>query len=209
MSEENQTQNQEEQINQTPEPVAYKKEFVDKILTEKKNYAKMVTELTTKVKEFEEAVHKAKDDQKAIAEMKTKEAEEWKSKFLDTQNKIQTAAKISAVKKEFEKMGLKDSKAIESIVSLVKVDAIKFDEDNQVVLGAEDEAKRIKESLPMVFSPAAPKMNHDAGGGAPVEVSVEAYQKLVLSPEWRKMSRQQQDEYTAKVSQSLGMAVRK
>jgi hypothetical protein len=175
-----QTQTETETVN------AYSKEFVDKVLTEKKNAMQSLTELKQKVmtyeaqlKETEEARLKEKEDWKSYAELKVKEAQEANTKFQALETKLQTQVKIGAIKKEFEKLGIKDNKLVEGIVPLLKLDMIKYDENTQTVIGAEDEVKRIKESLPQIFMvQSAAKVNHDASNNAPQTYSVEKFKEM-------------------------------
>lgn len=165
---------------------AYSKEFVDKVLTEKKNAMQSLTELKQKVmtyeaqlKETEEARLKEKEDWKTYAELKVKEAQEANNKYIALETKLQTQVKIGAVKKEFEKLGIKDSKLVEGLVPLLKLDMIKYDENTQTVVGAEDEVKRIKESLPQIFMvQPSTKVNHDASNNGPQTYSVEKFKEM-------------------------------
>jgi hypothetical protein len=197
MSEENQTAEQKAQ---------YDKEFVEKLLTEKKNAMKGLEEVKTKLaayesqmKEIEEQRLKEKEDFKTIAQMKEKEAIEYKTKLVAMETKIQQSAKLGAIKKEFEKMGLRDPKSVDVLLGLVKTDQLQFDEANQVVIGAEDEARRIKESIPQVFAANASKMNHDAANATPGSLSVEGLQDLIKS----KAPMHKIKEYQANLMQEL------
>jgi endo-1,4-beta-mannosidase len=175
--------------NQTPEAKSsYDKEFVEKLLTEKKNAMKGLDEIKSKlsayeaqIKEVEEQRLKEKEDFKTIAQIKEKESIEWKAKYGALEAKLQTSAKLGAIKKEFEKMGLRDAKAVDMLLNLVRSEHLKYDEENQIVIGAEDEARRIKESIPMVFAANASKMNHDAANATPGALSVEGLQDLIKS----------------------------
>lgn len=176
----------EENQNVTKE--SYDKDFVEKVLTEKKNAMKALEEVKTKLSAYEQQLKqteeqrlKEKEDWKSMAEIRAKEAIEWQTKYSHLESKVQTSAKLSAIKREFEKMGLKDSKTQEMLLGIVKTDALKYDEENQVVLGVEEEARRIKESIPMVFAANATKMNHDSAGSAPTGYTVEGFKELVAS----------------------------
>lgn len=173
----------------TPAQETYNKEFVDKLLNEKKNYAKAVEELKlktqayeSKFKEIEEQTLKQKEDWKTLGEMSQKEALEWKQKYEATQTRHQNTLKLGALKREFEKMGLRDAKTVEGIQSLIKFDAIRYDESTETIVGAEEEAKRIKEILPQVFiAMNNARTNHDATHSVPVTYSTEKLNEMVKS----------------------------
>ena len=180
-----------DQTNETPATTTetYNKEFVDKLLNEKKNYAKAVEELKlktqayeSKFKEIEEQTLKQKEDWKTLGEISQKEAIEWKQKYESAQSKHQNTLKLGALKKEFEKMGLRDGRAIEALAPVIKFDAIRYDENTETVTGAEDEAKRIKEILPQIFVAVNnARTNHDGTHSVPVTYSAEKLNEMVRS----------------------------
>jgi hypothetical protein len=178
---------------QTPEPTpttdTYSKDFVDKVLNEKKNAMATLAELKQKVntyeaqlKEAEESRLKEKEDWKGYAENKAKEAQSWQEKYQGLETKLQTQVKIGAVRREFEKLGVKDSKVVEGIVPLLKLDAIKYDEGTQTVIGADEEVMRLKETLPQLFTVSSVTgTNHNAPAGGPTSYSVEKLNEMVRS----------------------------
>lgn len=203
----------EETKQETQQPETYSKEFVDKVLTEKKNAMATLAEFKQKVntyeaqlKEAEENRLKEQNDWKGYAENKAKEAQGWQEKFNGLENKLQTQVKIGAVRREFEKLGVKDGKVVEGIVPLLKLDAIKYDETTQTVIGAEEEVKRIRETLPQLFavSPAA-GANHNAPQGTPSSISIDNYKAMMRDGSWAKMSKQEQQKYETELWGSLGV----
>jgi hypothetical protein len=203
----------EENKPEQTQPETYSKDFVDKVLTEKKNAMQTLTELKQKVntyeaqlKEAEEARLKEKEDWKQISENRAKEAQSWQEKFQGLENKLHTQVKIGAVKREFEKLGVKDGKVVEGIVPLLKLDAIKYDEATQTVVGADEEVKRIRETLPQLFAvnPLA-GANHNAPQGTPSSISIDNYKAMMRDGSWAKMSKQEQQKYETELWGSLGV----
>ncbi len=179
-----------DQIQSTPTETpteTYNKEFVDKLKTEKTNYAKALEEhklkiaaYETKFKEQEIEKLKAQEDWKALAENAQKEALSFKQMLEQETVKRVSTLKLGAIKREFEKMGLKDSKAIEGIAPLIKLDAVRYDEATETIIGAEEEAKRIKEILPQVFiAMNNTRTNHDSTQSVPVTYSAEKLNEMV------------------------------
>lgn len=176
---------EEQQTHQT-QTENYNKEFVDKLLNEKKNYAKAVEELKLKVnayeskfKEIEQESLKAKEDWKTLAENSQKEALQYKQMLEQETSKRVSTLKMGALKREFEKMGLRDTKIIETLAPLVKLDTVRYDESTETVVGAEEEARRLKETLPQLFIAANNiKANHDSTQTVPVTYTVEKLQEM-------------------------------
>ena len=170
----------------TPTTDTYSKDFVDKVLNEKKNAMATLAELKQKVntyeaqlKEAEEARLKEKEDWKGYAENKAKEAQGWQEKYQGLEQKLQTQVKIGAVRREFEKLGVKDGRVVESVVPLLKLDAIKYDENTQTVIGADEEVLRLKETLPQLFAvQSSAGVNHNAPTGSPSAYTVEKLNEM-------------------------------
>jgi hypothetical protein len=205
---------EENKAPETQQPETYSKDFVDKVLTEKKNamstlaeYKQKVNTYEAQLKEAEEARLKEQNDWKTISENKAKEAQTWQEKFNGLENKLQTQVKIGAVKREFEKLGVKDGKVVEGIVPLLKLDAIKYDEATQTVIGADEEVKRIRETLPQLFAvtPSA-GANHNAPQGTPSSISIDNYKAMMKDGTWNKMTKIEQQKYETELWSSLGVS---
>lgn len=163
------------------------REAFEKLMKEKKNAMSALEESKTKIaayeaslKEKEEALLSVKEDHKTRAENWQKEAIEWKNKFTQVEEKQARDAKLSTVKKEFEKMGA-DSKSMEVLLRLVDLESLKFDAENKIVLGADGEALRVKEQLPQVFGTQTPGAGHDAPNGTIANLNVDAFKGLSLA----------------------------
>lgn len=161
----------------------YTKEHVEKILKEKKNYSEanetLKTELkamSEKIKELSENELKVKEDYKTLAENKAREALDYKTKLETLESNLINGTKRDALKAELAKLGA-DQKAINEVSLLAKIDSLKYDQDHKVVLGVEEEAKRLKEIIPSAFVKVAPKADHSAGGDFK-QISVEDFKNM-------------------------------
>jgi len=150
----------------TPAPVPEAPEndsAFQKLLKEKQNWAEKARKeseekaaLSAKLQEIETARLKEKDDQKGLAEMYQKKYVELETKLKEQEAEQQRAIKLTQVKREWEKLGLKDANAAEKLLKLVDLDKIKYDPDLKITLGQEEEAKRIFEDFKPIFSGDSP-----------------------------------------------------
>jgi len=181
----------------------------EKLLQEKRNTA----EALKKEREFREQIEqdrlKEKDDQKGLADLYKKQLDEMQSLREQDRLEREKAIKYTKVKEELEKLGLRDADKARKLFSLVDQSAIKYDDENKVVLGYEEQVKKLYEDFKPMFTGDVIKPNHDAPRSVPQEFTVEAYQKFVMSPEWRKLSMAEQKEYTSKIYASLGVTTKK
>jgi hypothetical protein len=168
----------------------YNKDHVEKILKEKKNAMealaakqKEVEELLSKSKTLEESLMMKEQNITGVLEMRTKELEEERKRNLELNNMIQqkeqkeiNGHKFGAIRQELAKLGA-DSKAIEELINLTKLDSLKYDQDHNVVLGADEEAKRLKEVIPSAFIKVQPKADHSVGGEFKA-LNIDSYKKI-------------------------------
>jgi len=185
------------------------KSHFEKVLTEKKNAMQALNDERAKVANLTAESLKAKDDWKTIAEIAQKESLEIKTQYEGLKIQRTNEVKLTAVKREFEKMGLSDSKTFDTIQGLINIDGLKYDEDHKLVLGVEEEAKRIRDAIPQLFGQSKPGAMHSAPKGAPADVSVDEYQRMIADGSWRKMSKVEQHAYTAKIYEKMGVTAKK
>jgi len=209
MTEQNKEQTPPEAPKEKPKEEFVPRETYEKLLSEKKNYAEKAKLVEQELETIKTNQMKEKEDYKAMYEMSLKKATELDVKLKEREENETKSIKLTKIKQEWEKMGLRDSQSAEQLLKIVNLDAIKYDSELKVVLGAEEEAKRISESFMPMFKGTSAKPSHDAPQGTPADVSIDAYNKMVMSPEWRKMSKQDQHAYTAKVYEKMGVTARK
>jgi DNA segregation ATPase FtsK/SpoIIIE-like protein len=203
MSEQNQQEQNQQDLNEEPKKDKGDKvsrEAYEKVLTEKKNLAEKARRLEEEKAEIEKQKLKEKEDYKAMYEMTEKSKLELEARLKEVAEKEVKEYKFGALKKEWEKMGLKDSKQAEALFKLSNVEALKFDEEHKVVLGVEEEARRIKETFSPLFGASSTGVAHDAPKGAPSSLTLE---------QWRQMSPSDKKANEAALYQSLGIKLRK
>lgn len=169
----------------------YSKDFVEKLMKEKKNYASKVDEISAKlaayestIKEKDMEVLKVKEDWKSLATEKEKEVLALKAALQEKETAIQSIQvekinghKISALKRELDKLGA-DHKSMDSILRLADLNVMKYDEEHKVVLGVEEVAKSIKEQIPAVFGVSVPGVSHAAPAGSNAKMDIETWKKM-------------------------------
>lgn len=176
------------------------REAYEKVLREKKNLSEKTKALELEKETLTKAQLKEKEDYKAMYELTEKKAKELEEKIsAQTQKEVQSR-KYTEMKKEWAKMGLKDDKQAEALFRLANVEALKYDEEHQIVLGVEEEAKRVKELMSPLFGNLSAGTNHDAPKGAPVNLSLES---------WKQMSPADRKKHEADLYKSLGVTLRK
>lgn len=166
----------------------------EKLLKEKKNAMMAIEQLKAqtaayeaKLKEAEENTLKIKEDWKALAESREKELLTLRQQLDGVKTETVTNYKLTAVKKEFEKMGA-DSKTLDFLIKNVNVAALKYDEDHKVVLGAEEEAKRIKEYIPQVFGKSQAGASHGAPELEAKNLTLESFKSMSLADKKKNMA---------------------
>jgi hypothetical protein len=170
------------------------REAYEKALKEKKNAMLGIEEAKLKIaayeaklKEAEENNLKIKEDWKTLAETREKELLTLRQQLDGVKSETVTNYKLTAVKKEFEKMGA-DSKTLDFLIKNVNIAALKYDEDHKVVLGAEDEAKRIKEFVPQVFGKSQAGASHGAPELEAKSLTLESFKSMSLADKKKNMA---------------------
>lgn len=170
------------------------REAYEKAIKEKKNAMLGIEEAKLKIaayeaklKEAEENNLKIKEDWKTLAETREAELITLRQKLDSVNTETVTNYKLTAVKKEFEKMGA-DSKTLDFLIKNVNVAALKYDEDHKVVLGAEEEAKRIKEYIPQVFGKSQAGASHGAPELEAKNLTLESFKSMSLADKKKNMA---------------------
>lgn len=170
------------------------REAYEKAIKEKKNAMLGIEEAKLKIaayeaklKEAEENNLKIKEDWKTLAETREAELITLRQKLDSVNTETVTNYKLTAVKKEFEKMGA-DSKTLDFLIKNVNVAALKYDEDHKVVLGAEEEAKRIKEYIPQVFGKSQAGASHGAPELEAKNLTLESFKAMSLADKKKNMA---------------------
>lgn len=185
------------------------RETYEKLMAEKKNWSEKARATEAELEAIKTQQLKEKEDYKAMYEMSQKKAQEYEAMLKQKDEAETRAIKLTKVKQEWNKLGLKDAEPVEAMLDLVKLDAVKYDPELRVVLGAEEEAKRIFEKFQPMFKGMGAKPNHDAPQGVPADVSIESYKRMLADGSFKKMSPIQQKEYEQKLYTANGMTLKK
>jgi hypothetical protein len=139
----------------------YDKTFVEKLLTEKKNYQSKVSELENQLKAKAETELKEKEQWKTLFETKSKEVEDLTTRLSQIeQHKVQIA-KESELKKELQKLGIK-SNYLEKAVKIADLNSIKADGETGTIYGADVVAKSIAQDWSDLFGGSSAGVDHSA-----------------------------------------------
>lgn len=197
---------------EAPAPETTKGEFVpretyEKAINENKNWREKAKANEAKLQAMEMAQMEKDNNLKGINEALVKKIQEYETKIKEREEQETRAFKLTKVKQELAKLGLKEADAL---LDMVKVDAVKYEPELRVVLGAEEEAKRIFENLaPILKLTNTSKPNHDAPQGVPADVSIESYKRMLADGSFNKMTPVQQREYYQKLYQAHGSQLKK
>lgn len=150
----------------------YKKDFVEKLLTEKNNFKKAkeaadaeLADLKKKVAEGNKGGNEGGDDKsKELLKAKDEELKKATDKAAKLEKEKTDAMKLGSLKMEFDKNGGKP-KQWDLIVKLADVSKVIIDEDTNVVYGAEGEIKRIKDLAPDFFGTSKKTVEDGDTGG--------------------------------------------
>jgi len=182
-------------------------ELVEKLLKEKKNWqlkaeqeAKEKNDLQAKLKEKEDSELLTQQKYKELYEERNKEVTSFKERFATLEKEKEDGVKRSALRKELEKRGIKQERA-DFVLSTVDLNALKYDSEHKIVLGVEEQAKIVQDTLPEVFAGPNVNPNHDAPKGVPVAVDMESFKRLTVKE-------QQDPEVLKKLYASHGITVR-
>jgi hypothetical protein len=185
------------------------REAYEKALAEKRNFAEKAKAVEAELEKIKTEQLKEKEDFKAMYEMAAKKVQDYEAQIQFAENEKTKAIKLTQVKREWEKLGLKDSKASETLLKLVDVEKIKFDKDLNLVLGHEEEAKRVFEDFKPLFGASSSRPDHSAPSSGPVSYTIEAYRQALRDGSFAKMSKDDQKDYISKIFQSGGVSVKK
>lgn len=159
-------------------------QIVEKLLREKKNWqlkAEQETrekeDLVKKLKEIEEEKLASQQKYKELYEAKTKEVSGLQEKITLIDKEKENEEKKSALRRELEKSGIKNERS-DFAISTIDLNQLKYDKENKIVLGVEDMAKMIKNTIPEIFAGQSIKVNHDAPSNNIATIDLESYKKL-------------------------------
>ena len=204
-----------EQINEKPvetTPVVAQQvegdaEWRTKLLQEKKNWSEKAKALAAENEALKTEKLKEKEDWKTMAEMAQKKAAELELEKKAFQDQRSNEIKFTAIKKELSKMGLRDDKAAEAIFNLSNKDVVKYDPELNVVMGAEEEARRVVEAYGFkpLFGQSTVGVSHAAPHGSPSQMNAETYNAMVKDGSFHKLTKLEQREITSKVWAQFGV----
>jgi hypothetical protein len=192
-----------------PKGESVSREAYEKTLAEKRNFAEKAKTLEAELEKIKTAQLKEKEDFKSMYEMAAKKAQDLETQIQAVEAEKTRSIKLTQVKREWEKLGLKDSKTADGLLKLIDLEKVKYDSDLKIVLGHEEEAKRVFEDFKPLFAGETPRADHSAPKGTPVSISVEGYKQALKDGSFNKMSKEEQKSYLAKVYESQGVTVRK
>jgi hypothetical protein len=143
-------------------------EAFQRLLKEKKVEAEKRRELEAKLKAIEEKSLLEQNQFRELAEMKAKEAEEYKSKFESEQAKTRQGYLNTVLRDKLLTYGLNPKYTTEAL-KLIDKSKLQVDPDNSVVIGADETAKEFYNKYAgLFFSTATPGVTHQAPGNTGV-----------------------------------------
>lgn len=131
-------------VNESKAEKTYPADFVEKLKKEKENFKKELEALRAKESNEQETKLKEKEEFKKLADLKAKEADQYKAEKAALEEKIKLGQINGAVKAELEKLGL-DATYSEDVFKLLDKnikDVVTIDPDTQMVVGADEIAKQ-------------------------------------------------------------------
>lgn len=179
----------------------YNKDFVEKLLNEKKNYQSKVSELESQLKAKAETELKEKEQWKTLFETKSKEVEELTTKLSTIEQHRIEQTKQSELKKELGKLGIKSS-YVDRAVKLADLSSIKMDAETGTIYGADVTAKTLASDWPDLFG-SAPPAGTNSDAGKPPSTSI-----LSLE-DWAKLPYEERKKREGEVLAKLGVSVKK
>ncbi len=164
------------------EPVAGQEQeqgnpFVQKLLTEKRNAMEAKRVLEEENRKLKEDRMREKEDLKGLLELRDKEVADYKARDIEREKMIQDSLKVSAIKKEFSKMGMTE-RHMDKGIRLVDISKLSYDPDTRVVVGAELQAKYLYEDMPELFGKVQTGVNQAAPVGGPSDLTKAVWLKL-------------------------------
>lgn len=157
----------------------------EKLLKEKRNAMialeereAAIKELTRQLEEKESSILLEKQNYKELFENKNKAYNELDSSFSLFKGKYYNGIKYGSLRQELIKQGASESK-IDVLCKLVDMSKLKYNEEHNVVLGADEEAKLLKEKVPELFGSNIPSVSHDQPGDSSITINnMEEYLKI-------------------------------
>jgi hypothetical protein len=191
-----------------PDDKVVPREVLDKTIKSKQNWAEKAKALEAEVAALKHEKLKEKEDYKSMYELADKKAKEYEALIEKTKVEKEQSLKLGSLKRELEKMGA-SKESMEGLLRLADLGTIKYDDENKVAYGIEEEAKRIKSIIPPAFGVSSAGASHAAPKGGPLDVSAEGYKKLFETGEWSKMSKEQRRDYEVRLFESRGVTPKK
>lgn len=176
----------------------YSREFVEKVLNEKKNAMESLRQMQSEVKRRDEEKLLADKKYEELAETRLSEINDWKTKYETSQKTIQNSMKTSVLKKELTKLGC-HPEYIDKAVRFADLNEINYDTETGVVSGADNIAKSISEELKPFFGNQAVGTNQSAPVGTPKTMSIE---------DWKRLPYEERQKHKAAVYASHGITLR-
>lgn len=171
-----------EETPQTEQPM--NREFVDKVLREKKNTAlknmqlqQEMENLKLKIQESEEKELLREKKFEQLFQQKSTEVEQWKNKYTDQTKVIVDATKTGALKSELSKLGINQDR-FPHVMKLVDLNQIQYDNDSRTVLGAEEIARDLAATLPEWFGTTKIGVNQEAPKQSFGPLTIEKWREL-------------------------------
>lgn len=160
----------------------YNVEFVEKLKKELEHHR-------AKAKSEEEMRLKEKDDFKSLAEIRAREAEEWKTKYSSLESTVKTNAVESKLKEAFLAKGGK-AQFLDDALKLMPRNGLAIDPETHVVVGVDNAINSFYESHKEIgyFKVGNPMVSHAAPG-----------QSGHVRPDIKAMTPSQQMEYLRKM----------
>lgn len=180
-----------------PEKVStgYSKDFVDKLMREKNNWREKALGEEAAKKKYEEEKLLAEQKYQEVAELKEREASDWKSKYEHTQKVITDSVKTNSIKKELHKLGMSAS-YMDHAIKMIDLGSVKIDPDTNTVYGHESAANQIKEMFPPLFGVTMASVDHSAPNVEHKNIDIDA---------WKNMSHDDKIKYEEQLYKSLGI----
>lgn len=149
----------------------------EKVLKEKKNAMTRVRELESKLEEANNLRLKEKEDYKTLYEQERVKREALEGDFQKEQAEKINGFKLSSLKRELSKMGADDN-SIDLLLKIADKEAMKYDTDHKVVLGAESVAQQLKEQAPKLFGGPNVGVDQRAPDTKFSTIDVDSFKKL-------------------------------
>lgn len=141
-------------------------QHLEKVLKEKKNAVERLREVELENKKLKEEKLFTQQQFKELAEMRAREAEEWKGKYENQNEIIKSGTINSTLRNELMKLGLDTSNQANIDLALKSIDKsiVQVDSETGTVLGAAEAAKKfhLEYSHLGFFSKKSLGVNHSA-----------------------------------------------